>query len=396
MKNVHHTICMVAGIIIADFILYTAVLGSITTLLARNPVSVADLRSNYGAASTSTSAKKVRILIVPGHEPDFGGTRFGNTYERDLAAELGDDLQNFLDGDSNYQTFITRNAESWNPIFADYFQNNWSDIKTWVKTSRREYISALIAKGAPPPKPLITHNSAPTNVALRLYGITKWANENEINLMIHIHFNDYSGHSARVPGKYSGLVIYVPAQQYDNSTSTHAVAEAVFKRLSLYNPIDDLPIESSGVIDDPELIAVGANNTSDAASLLIEYDYIYQPQFTNQKMRSLALKDLAYQTYLGLQDFFIQNNNVSPADSYHPSLLYDWKNFAVDKNSPPADIYALQTSLLLLGEYPPAGKSKNDCPRNGLFGTCTREALRAFQNKHGLANELLNNVYSSR
>ena len=138
--------------------------------------------------------------------------------------------------------------------------------------------------------------------------------------MIHLHLNDYPGHSSTVAGKYSGLVIYIPAQQYNNSSTTKAVADAMFKRLSLYNPIDNLPIESGGIIDDPELIAVGVGNTADAASMLIEYDYIYEPQFVNPKVRSLALKDLAYQTYLGLQDFFTKNANVS-VDFLLPPVL---------------------------------------------------------------------------
>jgi hypothetical protein len=172
-----------------------------------------------------------------------------------------------------------------------------------------------------------------------------------------------------------------------NSAATKAIADAVFKRLSLYNPIDNLPVESSGVIDDSELIAVGANNTADAASMLIEYDYLYEPQFVNPQVRSLALKDLAYQTYLGLQDFFTKNGTVSVANAYQPSSLYTWDTPVTGKNSNPEDIYALQTALLMDGDYPPAGKTKNDCPHSGTYGVCTQAALTAFQKKNGITGE---------
>lgn len=345
-------------------------------------VSVSDLHADY---NTGSSTEKARILIVPGHEPYYGGAQFGSIDERNLVVEIGQDLQQYLQTNNSYQVFITRDTQSWNPTFADYFNNNWNAIIAWEKTARQNQ-SALASLGAPT-APSVNHNTAPANVALRLFGITKWANENSIDLMIHLHLNDYPGHSGSVAGRYSGLAIYIPAQQYANNPTTKAVADAMFKRLSLYNPISDLPVESGGVIDDPELIAVGVGNSADAASMLIEYDYIYEPQFVNPKVRSLALKDLAYQTYLGLQDFFTKNSSVSVTNAYNPSSLYTWDTPVTGKNSNPEDIYALQTALLLDGDYPPAGKTKNDCPHSGTFGVCTQTALQTFQKKNGITGE---------
>jgi len=343
--------------------------------------------------------RKIRILIVPGHEPDYGGAEFGNIKERDLAVELGQDLERFLKADNDYQVFITRDTQAWSPVFTDYFKNNWKDIVAWKKAARKE-MSRLMSVGTTKiPAPAVIHNNIPADVAIRLYGINKWANENDINLVIHVHINDYWGYPSNVPGKYSGFVIYLPAQQYSNSTTTGAVAEAVFNRLAKYNPVSNLRQESAGLVSDSELIAVGANNTSDMANMLIEYDYIYEPQFVNPKIRGLALKDLAYQTYLGLQDFY----GGDSVNLYNPSLLYAWNNPGTNKNSEPSDIYALQTALILSGDYPSAGKTKNNCPHSGIFGACTRAALAAFQNKHGIDGkdgamdektfDLLNNIY---
>lgn len=363
------------------------------------PVSLTDINADYA----TSSKEKANILIVPGHEPNFGGAQFGSLYERNMVVEVGQDLEQFLQTNPNYKVSVTRNTKSWSSTFADYFKNYWNDIIAWEKTSKKNG-SKLVALGSSS-APSVIHNSAPTNVAIRLYGITKWANENNIDLMIHLHFNDYPGHSSHVAGKYSGLVIYTPAIQYANSPTTKAIADAVFKRLSLYNPISNLPIESKGVIDDPELIAVGANNTADAASMLIEYDYIYEPQFVNPKVRSLALKDLAYQTYLGTQDFFNKNSDVTVASLYNPESLYDWKNQVTSTHSNSEDIYALQTALIMDGDLPPAGKSKNDCPHSGIFGSCTRLAIQAFQQKNNIVSEsvfspktfnMLNNIYTKK
>ena len=136
--------------------------------------------------------------------------------------------------------------------------------------------------------------------------------------------------------------------------------------------------------------------------MLIEYDYIYQPQFANAAVRPLALKDLAYQTYLGLQDFFTRHVPGGASDEYDPSTLYAWDTPVVGKNADPKDIYALQTALMMDGDYPPEGKSMHDCPHSGTFGQCTLVALAAFQHKHGISKEavdgpktfdLLHNIY---
>ncbi|MBU6390071.1 N-acetylmuramoyl-L-alanine amidase [Patescibacteria group bacterium] len=358
-------------------------MSKLNTVMFRESAAV----SNPSAGNAVPADPKTRVLIVPGHEPDYGGAQFGNIDERNLVAEIGGDLDQFLLSNNRYQVFITRGAQAWNPIFADYFAKNWASIVSWEQASKKNgsRLAALGSNG-----PVVKHHGTPTDVALRLYGITKWANENNIDLMIHLHLNDYPGHSSARAGKYSGLVIYTPADQYNNGSKTEAVAKAVFKRLSLYNPIDNLPVESRGIIDDPELIAVGANNTADAASMLIEYDYIYEPQFVNPAVRSLALKDLAYQTYLGLDDYF--NRGASTTVTYDPKILYDWRNPVSGKNANPEDIYALQTALIMDGDYPPSGKSKNDCPHSGTFGACTAAALSAFQRRNGITDEGIGGV----
>jgi len=376
-------ILMIVGAFGCTFYFYEGNFNSTETISGRGPVSLKDLQADYGAIDKPK--QKVRILIVPGHEPDFGGTKFGGIFERNLVAETGQDLQQFFQANSNYQVFITRDEKSWNPTFTDYFKNSWDSIIAWQKSSKQNNSGVTFIGATSTPR--VIHNSAPANVALRLYGITKWSNENDVDLMIHLHFNDYVGHGKRVAGKYSGMVIYTPAKQYSNSPTTKAVADAVFHRLSLYNPISNLPQESIGIIDDPQLIAVGVNNTSNAASILIEYDYIYEPQFVNPKVRSLALRDLAYQTYLGLQDFFTKDSSVTVSSLYNPTSIYAWNIPVTSEKSNPEDIYALQTSLIMDGDFPPIGKSRNDCPHGGILNTCTKMAVKDFQKKYSIVGE---------
>lgn len=358
--------------------------------LAHNPKTIMQIKSRYDSANISRPlipVKKVRVLLVPGHEPGYGGAEYGSLKEREMTVELAQDLRQFLQANSRYEVFMTRDNSSWNLIFDNYFKSQWDAITAWVQAHKDE-VTHMTRLGLYHPviSPVI-HNSAPTDIATRLFGISKWANENDIDIVIHVHFNDYPGHGQKNPGTYSGFTIYVPQKQYSNSTTTQALADTVFKRLSKYNPVSDLSGESGGVVPDPDLIAVGAFNSVNAASMLIEYGYIYEPQFTDDSLHAATIKDLAFQTYLGLQDFFDKRNAVSMSGSSDTLIMpKSWTNPITEKDDSP-QIFALQTALLLDGDYPPQNKTMNDCPRTGSLGPCTKAALDLFQRKYGVTGE---------
>ncbi len=370
-----------------------------SAILARSPKSVQEIQARY----TPTSPKKVRILLVPGHEPGYGGAEYGDIKERDINVELAEDLSHLLNENGRYEVITTRTSTDWNPLFSEYFKTHWDDINSWQKqasTEAKQMVSVGQLKQAIIP---VSHNDAPHNIALRLFGITKWANENDIDITIHIHVNDDPRHNSRVAGDHSGFAIYVPEHQLGNSSTTQAIASNVFKRLSRYNPTSDLAVEAGGFIEEPELIAIGVNNTAAAASMLVEYGYIYEQQFTNVEVHTQAVSDLAFQTYLGLQDFFGSGNNITRA--YDTLMLPRTFNRQMSKTGyKPENVFALQTALILEGAYPPDKNNKNSCPRSGKFGPCTEEALAVFQKKHKIVEEkgyvgtktlgILNQLYS--
>jgi len=368
---------------------------------SHKPKTVAEIQARY----TPLSPRKVRVLVVPGHEPGYGGAEYGTLKEREMNVELSNNLATFLQNNGRYEVFISRTNEVWSPEFESYFKNFWNDIINWQQEAIKETRYLRSVGQYQQVVPQVSHNDIAPAPGVRLYGITKWANENDIDITIHIHFNDYPRRNARIPGDHSGFAIYVPERQLGNSTTTQIIAASVFKRLSRYTPSSDLPGEAEGIVEEPELIAIGVNNTSNAASMLIEYGYIYENQFTNPEVRSSAIGDLAFQTYLGLQDFFGSGNNVTRA--YDTLMLPRTFNrqMSVDGGRP-EDVFALQTALMLEGVYPPKDLDKNACPRTGKFGTCTTAALAAFQKKYAITDEFgvvgartlntLNQLYSSR
>jgi N-acetylmuramoyl-L-alanine amidase len=327
-------------------------------------------------APRTGTARKVRILIVPGHEPDWGGTAFGDYYERDLAADLADALAADLSANPRYAVKVARSKTAWDPVLAAYFSTH-ADAILAFRAAQAEAMARHLADGSIRlAADRVDHISTPTAGAIELYGINRWAAEQHYDIVLHIHLNDYGGRRQGAAGAYDGFAVYVPDPQYSNAAASRAVGEAIAARLAAYHPASSLPQERAGVVPDQQLIALGANNSAESAALLIEYGYIYEPQFANPAAREVALADYAYATYLGLQDFF--RDPVASTGSV--AVPYDWPRAGASGK----DAYALQATLRYEGLYPPPGETLHDCPLSGHVGPCTKAAIRAYEAARGL------------
>ncbi len=114
-------------------------------LISHNPKTVAQLQSRYNSKSSivpfTPPAKKIRILLVPGHEPNYGGAEYGSLKERNLTVELAQDLQQFLAKNDRYEVFVTRDTQAWSPTFTNYFSADWNDIIAWQQAHKDEIIN---------------------------------------------------------------------------------------------------------------------------------------------------------------------------------------------------------------------------------------------------------------
>ena len=164
------------------------------------------------------------------------------------------------------------------------------------------------------------------------------------------------------------------------------MAKPLKNQLEKYFAKSDLPAESSALIEDQELIAVGSNASRDGVSVLAEYGYIYEPQFANEETRAVILKELAYQTYIGIKKFF--DDIVLPINNYETTLLpHEWNSPLKKGLKESEDVIRFQAALRQEGLYPPADKTFSDCPINGNFGNCVFESVKYFQEKY--ADEIL-------
>jgi N-acetylmuramoyl-L-alanine amidase len=313
------------------------------------------------------------------------GAIYRSVREADLNIQLAYELLDFFNQDEKFQPFITRdragNYEAW---FSEYYEKQQVEVRTF-RDYLKKVISFLKREGSFKTERQVYHNPAADNVSLKLYAINKLANDYNLDIVLHIHFNDYPKRSHNIPGEYTGFAIYIPEKQLPNYRTSLALAESIKSRLEKYFIESNFPGEINTIVEDQELIAIGSNASREGASLLVEYGYIYEWQFVNSDPRSAIMKELAAQTYWGIKDYFATKSEVAVATAETTLLPYRWELPLRKGMNGFLDVVHLQMALLKEGLYPPAGKTLRDCPLNGNFGSCTLSAVKAFQQQYGIA-----------
>lgn len=259
----------------------------------------------YAEEVASTPLKQIRILLVPGHDNEVWGAQYGNIKEADMTLSLASELKINLEKDKRFKVFITRNWKGYTEIFSSYLANNKAKIKDFKNNAKKDMKEKILdgsflkIKGMP-------HISASEDTSIKLYGFNKWANENQIDAVIHIHFNDYPRAGKWVVGEYKGFVIYIPDGQFANWKESGQLAANIFTELNKKYKTSNYSKEIGGLTSDQSLIALGSNNSLslNVRSILIEYGYLYEKIFRNKKTRHQAYKDMANLTAEGIKNYF--------------------------------------------------------------------------------------------
>jgi len=249
--------------------------------------------------------KIIKILLVPGHDNEVWGAQYGNIKEADMNLVLATQIYNLLKKDKRFEVYITRNKAGYTKTFSDYISSNKEDIISFKEDAKKE-MKDKISNGNFIQKANVPHVSVSEDTSIKLYGINKWANENKIDAVIHVHFNDYSRPGIWAIGKYKGFSIYVPEAQMANFKGSTLLASNIFNEISKKYNISNYDKESKGIIPEQKLIAMGSFGTLDknVNSVLIEYGYIYQKIFRNTTTRHAAYKNMASLTTKGIQNYF--------------------------------------------------------------------------------------------
>ena len=322
---------------------------------------VLEKRERYFNSKSSRSGDRlVNILIVPGHDDVSHGTEFRGLREVDLNRELAQDLYGYLSKEPGINVVTVSSQNGYSDIFNRYFDREKRKIEDFIKKSKKSF-AKQIRKEDPELGDTTFHNTASSDVVLKLYGINKWATTQKFDLVIHIHFNDYRGRTWNEVGDKVGFSIYTPGKFLENHELSRKLADSIFEELKKVRPVSTLETEKDGVIENHALIAVGANQTVTAGSVIVEYGYIYENQFQDPSYRSVALDTYAYATYRGIKKLL----NEKPDEKV-------FEKVSITQNKNTLDNLKWQYRQSLLGTYPPIDKNFIDCPVSGFYGDCSK------------------------
>jgi N-acetylmuramoyl-L-alanine amidase len=348
-------------------------------------ITTDELRTQF-QGSTSRNRDPIKVLIMPGHEPDYSGAEFRGRKERDMNVDVARYLIEHLALDGKYAPTLARDKEKWLHNLDTFFKEEEDRIRAFMK-AQKELTQGLVEEGNIVFDENVHHGDAPSDVALRLYGINLWASERDYDIVLHLHFNDTATRNLRKRDP-SGVAIYIPDDNYSNHEASRDIAEHILERLSYTSLVSNNRQESEGVIESEKLIALGANNTLDPAAVLIEYGYIYELRYREPEVRELFLQDHAWQTYLGLKDFF--EGGILDGDDRMsllvPLTLEDLGPIGPHKEQSRAAVF-IQGFLFKVGFFPPAEETLRSCPIDGFYGSCTKKSVQFLQETFGLPAE---------
>jgi hypothetical protein len=200
-----------------------------------------------------------RVLIVPGHSNSESGAQYNGLVESNLNIELAYNLAFLLESDPDFSALVSRKPNGQLSNWLSYYiEQEDAYITSFRNVSRRRFQES-IARGEVEDRSTPYHNFASTKAAYELYALNHFANANDIEAVIHLHFNDDGERRPNKPGKYKGFTIYVPERQLPNAKESIALGIILRDKIALFFPTSSMPFEKGGFVEDQELIAIGSN-----------------------------------------------------------------------------------------------------------------------------------------
>lgn len=271
---------------------------SVSAFIVLSPM----IKTENIAAALSISPKKIKVLIVPGHEPNKGGAdEYKKIKERDLNLQLSEILKNNLSDNKKIEVILARDKDGWNKDLEKFVTTNETEIMNWVALMKEKLLAKVDSGEFKVIDPNMKHNDAESSAVLFLYGTNKWIDEKNIDLVLHVHFNS----NPKINGKpnYRGYSIYIPDKQYANADQSKRFADYVNEEIVKIQKPSNMPQEKETIISSQELIAVGNYDTLKIPSVVVEYAYMYESLMTNTETRNAFIEKAASSTATAIENF---------------------------------------------------------------------------------------------
>jgi N-acetylmuramoyl-L-alanine amidase len=265
-------------------------------------LQTANIKKLFANFLFSKQNKIVKILIVPGHEPNAGGAdEFKKIKERDLNLQLSLLLKDDLSKNTNIETVMVRDENGWNSDLENYIETSSTTIMNWVANMKEKMLTKVNSGDMDLIDPNMKHNDATSTAVIFLYGTNKWIEKNNIDLVLHVHFNN----NPKINGKpnYKGYCIYIPESQYSNSSSSRIFADYLNEEISKIEKPSNMPQEKDIIIEDQQLIATGNYDTLKIPAVVVEYAYIYEPMMLSSSTRNIFIENAASSTATAINNY---------------------------------------------------------------------------------------------
>lgn len=276
----------------------------ITAGYYKEPVSGEELKNKFNRISISrfiNPKEKIKILLVPGHDDVHKGAEFNGVHELDLNIELSEKIKEEIEKDKRFEVLLLSDYKT-NKKVDSYIEENKIKIERLEK-HHKEVTKKLQQEGLVLLKSGIDHNFAHEEMINKLYGINFYSNDQKIDLVIHVHFNNYHRYNMKKEGEYEGFSIYYPTLVYNNGEVSKELGTHLMAKMMRVSTSSTNPAEEDVLIEDSELIAVGAYNTLKVPALLVEYGYVYEKNILEEDFRVDRFNLLANATKEGILGF---------------------------------------------------------------------------------------------
>ncbi len=214
----------------------------------RDPVS--STGCNPFSYVSSYDKKTKRILLVPGHDDEYGGCRGKAGQEENINLAIAEDIKFFLDRDSDFVAEITRSTSGYTKPLRDFLDSNRKELRERALDILREESSELVER--------YTRN----------FGLAEYSNRKKPDLTIHVHVNNDPTDST-----LQGFVTFW--SQYNNSYyRSRKFAAQIRNKLASEFPMSTSPAERHGISARPYVVLGSPWLRVKPPSVLVEYGYI--------------------------------------------------------------------------------------------------------------------------